>query len=96
MNSILTLHTRKVHDCCGTRTRKVARRHCLLAMARRNSGIRFSPQSTQRLNFDTNLLVPKFIHATGLGLEPRYHPPEGCVLPLDDPAMIYNSDSLDL
>ena len=24
--------------------------------------------------------------AAGLGLEPRYHPPEGCVLPLDDPA----------
>ncbi len=25
--------------------------------------------------------------AAGLGLEPRYHPPEGRVLPLDDPAM---------
>ena len=26
-------------------------------------------------------------HAAGPGLEPRYHPPEGCVLPLDDPAI---------
>lgn len=26
--------------------------------------------------------------AAGLGLEPRYHPPEGCVLPLDDPALL--------
>ena len=25
--------------------------------------------------------------AAGLGLEPRYTPPEGVVLPLDDPAM---------
>ena len=25
--------------------------------------------------------------AAGLGLEPRYHAPEACVLPLDDPAM---------
>ena len=25
--------------------------------------------------------------AAGQGFEPRYHPPEGCVLPLDDPAM---------
>ena len=24
--------------------------------------------------------------AAGLGLEPRYHAPEACVLPLDDPA----------
>lgn len=28
--------------------------------------------------------------ATGLGLEPRSHPPEGWVLPLDDPVMIIN------
>ena len=25
--------------------------------------------------------------AAGQGFEPRYHPPEGCVLPLDDPAI---------
>ena len=25
--------------------------------------------------------------AAGQGLEPQYHPPEGCVLPLDEPAM---------
>ena len=25
--------------------------------------------------------------AAGPGFEPRYHPPEGCVLPLDDPAI---------
>lgn len=25
--------------------------------------------------------------AAGLGLEPRYHAPEACVLPLDDPAI---------
>ena len=31
------------------------------------------------------------ISAAGLGLEPRYHPPEGCVLPLDDPAKIEKS-----
>lgn len=24
--------------------------------------------------------------AAGLGFEPRYHAPEACVLPLDDPA----------
>ena len=24
--------------------------------------------------------------AAGQGLEPQYHPPEGCVLPLDEPA----------
>jgi hypothetical protein len=28
-------------------------------------------------------------NAAGLGLEPRYHPPEGCVLPLDDPAALH-------
>lgn len=28
------------------------------------------------------------ISAAGQGLEPRYHPPEGCVLPLDDPAIL--------
>ena len=27
------------------------------------------------------------IWAAGQGFEPRYHPPEGCVLPLDDPAI---------
>ena len=27
------------------------------------------------------------IRAAGQGFEPRYHPPEGCVLPLDDPAI---------
>ena len=27
--------------------------------------------------------------AAGLGLEPRYSPPEGDVLPLDDPAIYY-------
>ena len=26
--------------------------------------------------------------AAGLGFEPRYHPPEGCVLPLYDPAAV--------
>ena len=26
--------------------------------------------------------------AAGLGLEPRYSPPEGDVLPLDDPAIL--------
>lgn len=26
--------------------------------------------------------------AAGLGFEPRYTPPEGVVLPLDDPAMV--------
>ncbi len=29
-----------------------------------------------------------FVRAAGLGLEPRYTPPEGVVLPLDDPAII--------
>ncbi len=28
--------------------------------------------------------------AAGLGLEPRYSPPEGDVLPLDDPAISEN------
>lgn len=27
--------------------------------------------------------------AAGQGLEPQYHPPEGCVLPLDEPAIFY-------
>ncbi len=27
-----------------------------------------------------------FVYAAGQGLEPRYHAPEACVLPLDDPA----------
>ena len=27
--------------------------------------------------------------AAGLGFEPRYSPPEGEVLPLDDPALLY-------
>ncbi len=30
------------------------------------------------------------IRAAGLGLEPRYSPPKGDVLPLDDPAIKYN------
>ena len=29
----------------------------------------------------------KNLSAAGLGLEPRYSPPEGDVLPLDDPAI---------
>ena len=29
--------------------------------------------------------------AAGLGLEPRYHAPEACVLPLDDPAKVFTS-----
>ena len=28
-----------------------------------------------------------YMLAAGQGFEPRYHPPGGCVLPLDDPAM---------
>ena len=28
--------------------------------------------------------------AAGQGLEPQYHPPEGCVLPLDEPAILFN------
>ena len=29
-----------------------------------------------------------FFGAAGLGLEPRYSPPKGDVLPLDDPALL--------
>ena len=31
--------------------------------------------------------------AAGLGFEPRYHPPEGRVLPLDDPAIYCGSEN---
>ena len=34
------------------------------------------------------------VFAAGLGLEPRYHPPEGRVLPLDDPAILFSSITL--
>ena len=30
------------------------------------------------------------------GFEPRYHPPEGCVLPLDDPAIGHEGSALRL
>ena len=30
--------------------------------------------------------------AAGQGLEPQYHPPEGCVLPLDEPAIFISSN----
>ena len=33
---------------------------------------------------------PKSRSAAGQGLEPQYHPPEGCVLPLDEPAILFN------
>ena len=32
--------------------------------------------------------------AADQGLEPQYHPPEGCVLPLDESAISYNLDIL--
>ena len=32
--------------------------------------------------------------AAGLGFEPRYSPPKGDVLPLDDPAIIFAGQSL--
>ena len=35
--------------------------------------------------------LSKKLLAAGLGLEPRYSPPKGDVLPLDDPAILYNS-----
>lgn len=34
-----------------------------------------------------------FIRAAGQGLEPQYHPPEGCVLPLDEPAILISYHS---
>ena len=34
------------------------------------------------------MIIKKFITA-GQGLEPQYHPPEGCVLPLDEPAKYF-------
>ena len=34
------------------------------------------------------------ILAAGQGLEPRYHPPEGRVLPLDEPALLWISESI--
>ena len=38
--------------------------------------------------------IPEFVpfnSAAGLGLEPRYQGPEPCVLPLDDPAIMFYS-----
>ncbi len=34
------------------------------------------------------LLILLLVCAAGLGLEPRYHGPKPCVLPLDDPAKL--------
>ena len=43
------------------------------------------------IGFQTIGLLFLHIFAAGLGFEPRYQPPKGCVLPLDDPAMFtYN------
>ena len=42
----------------------------------------FNPKEARRVDRFTQFNV-----AAGQGLEPQYHPPEGCVLPLDEPAM---------
>ena len=34
------------------------------------------------------LQISEIAHAPGLGFEPRFHPPEGCCLPLADPGII--------
>src|SRR3989344_1687627 len=50
-----------------------------------------------KLRDDENLIRlwrKDFLSAAGLGFEPRYPPPKGGVLPLDDPAMVFKLPSL--
>ena len=62
----------KICSCCRTRIRRC----CPKAdFASQNTGARFSHSPAN------NYIV------AGLGFEPRYSPPKGNVLPLDDPAI---------
>ena len=46
--------------------------------------------ATRLLSDEKPILLRKevFLSAAGQGFEPRYHAPEACVLPLDDPAIL--------
>ena len=41
-----------------------------------------------------NLNMKLYKLAGGQGLEPQYHPPKGCVLPLDDPPIYTTNKEL--
>ena len=56
--------------------------------ARRDSGAWFSYKVRTKAKLVISKDITSYVHAAGLGLEPRYQPSKGCVLPLDDPAIL--------
>ena len=67
----------------------------LLLPSRQKPGIRNAPHISHPFESSRKLRLLRQFSATlqtaGLGLEPRYTPPEGVVLPLDDPAITVSS-----
>ena len=69
--TVLALSERSESKCCRTRTR--------FSYGKSRGSTPCFPSRPSQATL-------RFASVAGLGLEPRYHPPEGCVLPLDDPA----------